>query len=60
MSHSSGSSVLMYIQFLNCLFEFQIRTKIESHIKNHISIEKHFKSEISKLKFKTKSELMLN
>ena len=37
------------VQFLKYLFEFYIRTKIQSHIKCHIS------KEISKLKFKIKS-----
>ena len=43
------------VQFLKYLFEFYIRTKIQSHIKSHISIGKHIKKEISKLKFKIKS-----
>ena len=60
MSHTSGPSVLMEKRFLNCFFEFHFRTKIQSHTNSHNSDEKHIKSEISKLKFKTKSQLMLN
>ena len=48
MGHARGSSVSM--EKLNStfknLFKFHIRTKIQSHIKSNISIEKHIKSEI--------------
>ena len=42
-------------QILKYLFKFHNRTKIQSHINSHITIEKPIKSEILKLRSQTKS-----
>ena len=59
MSHASGRSVLMekLNSILKYLFEFQIRTKSQSHIKSYISIEKHVQGEIIEIKIQTQKSI---
>ena len=43
--------------FLKYLFEFQIRTKSQSHIKSYISIEKHVQGEIIEIKIQNQKSI---